>query len=137
MYEKFSLPEMSRGWTCLRAGLVSGAWNYCFIKKAEKERLRRSKNILGPDLSKHFWPGLVSGPDLSKNLGAGSVQKLQGRKCLEAESVQKFGARNVSRPDLVRGWKCLRAKFFPLISNRFSYSPKIQAFPFNLHQVLA
>ena len=79
--------------TCLRVGLVLGAWNCCFIKKAEKERLRRSKNILWPDLSKHFWAGLVSGldlsrgrtclwaglfsgPDFSKNVGANSEEHL-------------------------------------------------------------
>ena len=52
-------PDLSQGWTCLRAGLVSGQ-----------------------NLSKHFRARLVSGLDLSKNFGAGGVQKLQGRKCL-------------------------------------------------------
>ena len=56
-----------------------------------------------------YRAGLVSGPDLSKNFGAGSVQKLQGKKCLAAGSVQKFRAGSVSRPNLVRGRKCLGA----------------------------
>jgi hypothetical protein len=94
-------PDLSQGWTCLRAGLVSGQ-----------------------NLSKHFRARLVSGLDLSKNFGAGGVQKLQGRKCLAAGSVQKFRAGSVSRPemsqslgpevsrdrtlgpDLSQGWTC-------------------------------
>ena len=55
----FSGHDMSQGWTCL------GCLKLLLCKKAEKERLRRSKNISGPDLSKHFWTGLVSGPDFS------------------------------------------------------------------------
>ena len=56
-----------------------------------------------------YRAGLVSGPDLSKNFRAGSVQKLHGKKCLAARSVQQFRAGSVSRPNLVRGRKCLGA----------------------------
>ena len=77
-------------------------------KKAEKERLRRSKTIW-----RHFWAGLVSGLDLSWGrlcLRAGLVQKLQGRKCLAARSVQKCRAGSVSQADLIYGRKCLGAR---------------------------
>jgi hypothetical protein len=122
---------MSRGRTCLRAGLVSGAWNYC-LKSWEGAKISRGQTcpstfgpdlsqgwtclgaglVLGPDLSQGWTclgAGLVSGPDLSKNFGAGVVQKLQGLKCLAAGIVQKFRARSVSRPDLVRGRTSLGA----------------------------
>ena len=78
-----------------------------------------SKNILGSDLSKHFWAGLVSGLDLSWGqtclgaglvlgldlswgwtcLGAGLVQKLRGRKCPKASGpeVSKSLGPEVSR----------------------------------------
>ena len=36
-------------------------------KKAEKEKLSRSKSILRTDLSKHFGGGFVSGLDLSRS----------------------------------------------------------------------
>jgi hypothetical protein len=126
---------MSWGRTCLRAGLVSGAWNYC-LKSWEGAKISRGQTcpstfgpdlsqgwtclgaglVLGPDLSQGWTclgAGLVSGPDLSKNFGAGLVQKLQGLKCLAAGIVQKFRARSVSRPDLVRGWTSLGAARSP------------------------
>ena len=52
------------------------------LKKAEKERLRRSKSISDPDLSQGRTCPKTSGQEVSKSFRAGSVQKLQGRKCL-------------------------------------------------------
>ena len=71
---------MSRDWTCLRAGHVSG--------------LDLSWLVLGPDLSQGrrcLRAGLVS------RFRAGDVN---GWKCLAAGSVQKFRAGSVSRPEM-------------------------------------
>ena len=70
-------PDLSQGWTCLRAGLVQALWGQTCLRA-----------------------GLVWGPDLSKHFGGGGVQKLQGRKCLAVGSVQKFRAGSVSRPEM-------------------------------------
>jgi hypothetical protein len=105
-------PDMSQVWTCLRC------LKLLLHKKAEKERLRRSKNISRPDLSKHFWARLVSGldgarlvlrPDLSRGrncLGAGLVSGpdlSQGRTCPKTsgpEVSKSFRASSVSRPEV-------------------------------------
>ena len=79
--KKNSGTKMSQCRKCL------GCLTLLLYKKAEKKRLRRSKNISGPDLSKHFWARLVSGMDMSR-----------GRTCL--------GARLVSRQDLSQGQTC-------------------------------
>ena len=89
---------MSQCRICFGAGHVSGL-KLLLYEKAEKERLRRSKNISGPDLSKHFWDGLVSrldlscgqtcsktsGLDVSKSFRAGSVSRLEVFKSLGTE----------------------------------------------------
>ena len=74
-----------------------------------------SKNILGSDLSKHFWAGLVSGLDLSWGqtcLGAGLFLGLDlswGWTCLGAGLVsgpdlsKNFGAGSVQK---LQGRKC-------------------------------
>jgi hypothetical protein len=99
LYLKVVQLVLSQGWTCLRAGLVQALWGQTCLRA-----------------------GLVSGPDLSKHFGTGGVQKLQGWKCLAAGSVPKFRAGSVSRPDLVRGRKCLGAEFYYIANSRYSTS---------------
>ena len=63
-------PKLFLGWTCLKAGLVSGP---------HMSRGWTCSSTLGLDLSQGWTclrAGLVLGPDLSKNFRAGSVQKL-------------------------------------------------------------
>ena len=87
------------------------------LKKAEKERLRRSNSISGPDLSQGrkclraglvlwFAAGHVLGSDLSKHFEAGLVSGLDlscGRTCPKTSGLEvskSFRARSVSRKEV-------------------------------------
>ena len=100
--ENVSLPEMSRGWTCLRAGLVSVAWNCGFIKKLRRRGWEGAKisqgqtcpSTFGPDLSQGWTclgAELVLEPNLSQDrtcFRARLIKKLRGRKCPKASGPE-------------------------------------------------
>ena len=105
--------KKSQGWKCLGARNVSGldmfqGWTclWCLklhLKKAEKERLRRNKDITGPDFSKHFWAGLVSGPDLSWGRTSLRILLFSGPdlpKNFRPEVSKRFRAESDSRPEV-------------------------------------
>jgi hypothetical protein len=113
-------PEMSQGRTCLRAGLVSGAWNYCFIIKlrrtgwegAKISRGQSCQSTFGPDLSQGWTclgAGLVLRPELSWGGNCLGADLSQGRTCLRAGLDQKLRGRKcpkASGPEVSRGRKC-------------------------------
>jgi hypothetical protein len=76
-------PDLSQGWTCLRAGLVSGQ-----------------------DLSKHFGAGLVSGLDLSRGWSCPKTLGQEVSKSFKAGSVSQPEVSKSSGPEVSRGRKC-------------------------------
>ena len=87
-------PNLSRGQTCLEAGLVPKTLRPDLSKNLQAGLVQK---LRGRTCPKRFRAGLVSRPDLSKHFEARLVQTLRGRTC-----PSTLG------PDLSRGWTCPR-----------------------------
>ena len=76
-------PDLSQGWTYLRAGLVSGQdlskhFRAGLVSGLDLSRGQTCPKTLGQEVSKSFRAGSVSRPEVSKSLGS---EVSYGRKC--------------------------------------------------------